>query len=243
MEENKMVKCELCGREFKNTQGLRGHKTFVHGKTSSSNTPATLVVTESGLSKLEGRLEKLEYITGLKESQLLNDTLNTEKPLTEKLAEVTQQLNSLTQQLASLASNTASNSDLHKISEQISQFTHQISSYSKWFQPVRTVAGTMSRLEDELSNRAQNVRVNTLENKLARLEDGQKKAEERMVKCIRDNEEANDAKINKVMEVIEHLVEKFAASLKQLQSQIGEQKQVTDWVKREYNLRPVNRAR
>jgi len=26
-----MVQCELCGRQFKNTQGLRGHKTFFHG--------------------------------------------------------------------------------------------------------------------------------------------------------------------------------------------------------------------
>ena len=25
-----MVKCDLCGREFKTTQGLRGHKTFFH---------------------------------------------------------------------------------------------------------------------------------------------------------------------------------------------------------------------
>jgi len=26
-----MVECELCGRQFKNPQGLRGHKTFYHG--------------------------------------------------------------------------------------------------------------------------------------------------------------------------------------------------------------------
>jgi len=23
--------CDICGKEFKNTQGLRGHKNFVHG--------------------------------------------------------------------------------------------------------------------------------------------------------------------------------------------------------------------
>jgi hypothetical protein len=61
-----MVTCEICGREFKNTQGLSGHMRFFHGNGSSSNTPATPVVTEPQSSKLEERLEKLEYATGLR---------------------------------------------------------------------------------------------------------------------------------------------------------------------------------
>jgi bacterioferritin-associated ferredoxin len=56
---------------------------------------------------------------------------------------------------------------------------------------------------------------------------------------IQECKAVTDAQINKVMEVIEHLVDKFAASLKQIQSQLKEQKQVTDWVKKEYNLRPI----
>ena len=28
-----MVSCDICGKEFKNTQGLRGHKNFVHSDT------------------------------------------------------------------------------------------------------------------------------------------------------------------------------------------------------------------
>ena len=237
-----MVTCELCSRQFKNTQGLRGHKTFVHGDGSSSSVSATQAATEMPLSKLEERLEQLEYATGLREASILNKTLNNEKPLTEKLAEVTQQLNSITQQLASLSSNTA-NSELRRLGKQISQLAQQLSSYSKWFQPVRTVAGTMSRLEDELSNRARNTRVNTLENRLVRLEEGQKKAEENIMKCIRGNKEANDIQINKVMEAISNVVDKLAASLKHLQSQFVEQKQVTDWVKKEYNLRTVQKVR
>jgi len=30
-----MVFCDICGKEFKNTQGLRGHKNFVHSDTGS----------------------------------------------------------------------------------------------------------------------------------------------------------------------------------------------------------------
>ena len=237
-----MVTCEICGRQFKNTQGLRGHKTFVHGNSSPSGAAATEAATEPQLSKLEGRLEKLEYITGLKEEHISDDTLNTEKPFTEKLAEFTQQLNSLTQQLASLSSNTATNTDIERINERVTQLTQQLSGYGKWFQPVRTVAGTVSHLENELSNRAQNTRVNALENRLVRLEEGWGKIEENVVEFIRGNKEANDVQINRVMEVIEHLVDKLAASIQQLQGQFREQKQVTDWVKKEYSLRPIRKA-
>jgi len=230
-----MVTCELCSRQFKNTQGLRGHKTFVHGDGSASSVSANQATNKMPLSKLEKRLEQLEYATGLREASTLDKTLNNEKPLTEKLAEVTQQL-------ASLSSNTA-NSEFRRINEQISQLTHQLSIYSKWFQPVRAVAGTISRLEDELSNRAQNTRVNTLENRLAGLEEGQKKAEENIMKCIRGNKEVNDIQMNKVMEAINNVVDKLVASLKQLQSQLKEQKQVTDWVKKEYNLRTVQKVK
>ena len=52
------VKCEMCSREFKTTQGLRGHKTFVHQLTRAS-APAVRLVTEQQSSKLEERVEQL----------------------------------------------------------------------------------------------------------------------------------------------------------------------------------------
>ena len=236
-----MVTCEICGREFKNTQGLRGHKNFIHGNGSPSGASATQADNEPQLSKLEERLEKLEFITGLTEMSILGDLLSIEKPLNEKLTEVTEQLNLLTQQLASLSSNTASNGDLHNIGVKISQLTQQLSNYSKWFEPVRTVAGTVSRLEDELSDKAQNTRVNALENRLICLEEESKKAEGNIDKCIKENKVFADIQAKKVMEAICHVVDKLATSIKQLQDQLREQKQVTDWVRKEYNLRPVKK--
>ena len=38
--------CEICGKEFKNTQGLRGHKTFVHRLTSFRGKSDTPLATE-----------------------------------------------------------------------------------------------------------------------------------------------------------------------------------------------------
>ena len=52
------VKCEMCGKELRTTQGLRGHKTFVHQLTSTSKPPAR-IATERQLIKLEERVEQL----------------------------------------------------------------------------------------------------------------------------------------------------------------------------------------
>ncbi|MFC1907564.1 hypothetical protein ACFLW8_05710 [Chloroflexota bacterium] len=34
------TECEICGKDFKNTQGLRGHKTFIHQLTTSTEAPS-----------------------------------------------------------------------------------------------------------------------------------------------------------------------------------------------------------
>ena len=237
-----MVTCELCGREFKNTQGLRGHKTFVHNERSSSNTPAIETATMQQSSILEDRIDKLEYITGLRAPSILDRYLYDEKPLTIQLAGFIEQLSSLTQQMVSFSSNTPSNTEYREIKKQLAQLAQQLNDYNKELSPTLAVANTVNQLEDELSNRAKNVRVNTLENRITQLEEEQKEDAGNVDKCIRDNKAVGDIQIKKVMEVIDHVVDKFATSVHQLQSQLMEQKQVTDWVKKEYNLRPVKRV-
>jgi len=87
--------CEICGKEFKNTQGLRGHKTFVHQLTSSSGKSAAPLATEQQPSKLEERLQKLEWVTGLIESDLGFLLSDGELPLTNKLTNITEQVTKL----------------------------------------------------------------------------------------------------------------------------------------------------
>jgi len=125
-----MVKCELCGKEFKNTQGLRGHMTFVHGKTGSSAILSAPVATEQRLSELETRLEKLESITGVKEESTLDRLLGTDKPLTEQLLDHTRQFTQLRKQITELTnqlnSSNISNTELTKLNEQATGVTHKL---------------------------------------------------------------------------------------------------------------------
>lgn len=95
-----MVNCDICGKEFKNTQGLRGHKYFVHQLTNSSSESAAPPATEQEPSDLKERINKLEDITGITAIYELGETPgNTYQPLTEQVAELTQQVGQLSEQL------------------------------------------------------------------------------------------------------------------------------------------------
>ena len=109
------VNCEICGKEFKNTQGLRGHKNFVHADTVGgfgqpvtqqaaqqplSSDSGTRVTTEQRLSQLESRFARLEHVTGVRETDELEKLLGiTDTPLTERVAQLTELLSKLTEQL------------------------------------------------------------------------------------------------------------------------------------------------
>jgi DNA repair exonuclease SbcCD ATPase subunit len=129
------VKCELCGKEFKNTQGRRGHMTFVHQITSSSSKSAAPLATEQQPSKLEERLQKLESAIGLKESSSLDRILGTDEPITEQLEQHTHQLVELNGQLKSLSQQVqlaSSSTEVLNIRKQITQLSEQVGRHNRW---------------------------------------------------------------------------------------------------------------
>jgi len=91
-----MVKCELCGKEVKTAQALRGHKTFIHGITgSNTQQPVARLASEQQVSKVEDRLQQLEYITGLRESNWDDLLSDTELPLSGRVTNITEQVSKL----------------------------------------------------------------------------------------------------------------------------------------------------
>jgi F0F1-type ATP synthase membrane subunit b/b' len=78
-----VVTCEICGKEFKNTQGLRGHKNFVHSDRISYTRQPVAQQLSSELEQPVTKLELLELKLQLLETKL------------EQVASIVQQANEL----------------------------------------------------------------------------------------------------------------------------------------------------
>ena len=63
------TECEICGKEFKTTQGRRGHKNFAHQLTASTEAPSRLAAKQQQMN-LDEVIEMFE-----KELELLNQLL------------------------------------------------------------------------------------------------------------------------------------------------------------------------
>ena len=128
--------CEICGKKFKTTQGLRGHKTFVHQMTNSSDKPAAPLATEQPPRKLEERLQKLENALGLKEPSELEQLLGiTDKPITSQLEQHAHQLTELSDQLKNMSRQiklASNNTEVSNISKQVAQLSEQVSKHDRW---------------------------------------------------------------------------------------------------------------
>lgn len=153
-----MVICELCGKEFKNTQGLRGHMTFVHGKTGSSKILSAPAATEHRLSELEQLLgvtrQNTEQATEQLPSRLrerLGLTDSNTQPITEQLLEQhTRQLTELSKQVTQL-SDMASNSEFTRLAEQVTDLADDLASIKKTISDIKYGEGKYTTLDDELA--------------------------------------------------------------------------------------------
>jgi len=130
-----MVKCEICGKELKSTQGLRGHKYFAHAENESNDSrsvgrPATQqalsvnseapAVTQNRLSKLEERLTRLEQATGVRDPSEVEKMLGiNQQPLVERVAQQAKRLSELAEKLTGFVAQDASDAALVKVRQML----------------------------------------------------------------------------------------------------------------------------
>jgi len=123
------VKCEICGKEFKNEQGLRGHLTFKHGVTSDR------YAAQQGQQATEqtpggyGGVQR-EQLNNLQQSiEQLEQTLEQyNSSITESLAELQERVRGLERTRSEDSSVPAS---IQQLSEQVSRLQSQVAQVSQ----------------------------------------------------------------------------------------------------------------
>jgi chromosome segregation ATPase len=129
-----MVTCEICGKEVRTTQALRGHKNFVHGITRSSTVARPAA--EKQVNIVE-RVEKLESIVGTMEPTWLEQTLGfPPASLGERVDQLTGRLNDLEKRLTDY-------------SERLGQYSRQLDNFST----VNEKLGELTKVNSQFSRR------------------------------------------------------------------------------------------
>ncbi len=125
-----MIQCELCGKAMRTTQGLRGHKTFVHGLYANHDKPAaeltfrqrinenrSLVKSEkNSINEYKDRLSKLK-------SEVASNT--------ELLTELRRTVSELQNQLALMATR----SEINQIATTVEIIGKCLEKHERWFNP------------------------------------------------------------------------------------------------------------
>ncbi len=230
-----MHTCTLCQKNFKTSQGLAGHNYFVHSDHSisrkipaaqlteqySGRRPAAPAADEPWLSRLEYRLEMLEQATGIKAEQPDNEYHFGTEPLIEQVAQLAQQLKTLTSSCVSQAELTPVCNRLEGLSGQMTSLDFR----------CHSLFDELSTLEKELGEKADQGTAISIEARIARLERAQTEIV-KLTKAIADSQTQSIQNINSI-------ISKLTERLNFIFNQVGEQKGLTDWVKKKFELVPV----
>ncbi len=147
-----MVQCKLCGKVVRTTQGLRGHKTFIHSLHANHDKPAAELTfrqridenrspvksEKNSISEYKGRLDKLE-----------NEAISNTKLMTELMGTVRVLQNQLALK--------ATASEINLIATKVELLNKRVEKHERWFNPESTdevlleiYGGPIAYLEERL---------------------------------------------------------------------------------------------
>ncbi len=148
-----MTQCELCGKVMRTTQGLRGHKTFIHGLYANHDKRPAAELTfrqridenrspvkseSNSISEYKGRLDKLEN-EAISNTELLTELLRTMRAMQNQLA------------LKAAAS------EINRIATKVELLSKRVEKHERWFNPesidevfLEICGGPIAYLENRL---------------------------------------------------------------------------------------------
>ncbi|MFC1948644.1 hypothetical protein ACFLW0_00485 [Chloroflexota bacterium] len=122
-----MVICELCGKELKTPQALRGHKYLAHGITSNNKKPVNPVSADQTRAEIGNKLQQLEEPTQ-PDTEYFTEQLEQHA---HQLTELSEQLKNLSQQVKLASTKT----EHRNLTRQVNELSEQVRRLVMWLTP------------------------------------------------------------------------------------------------------------
>ncbi len=127
-----MVQCELCGKVVRTTQGLRGHKTFIHGLYGNRGKPMVALARNQSLDETSSLVEH--------DSNSISDYINMLNKLKSKVASNTELLTELRRIVRVIQDQLAlkvTSSAVNDIATKVKLISKSVEKHEDWLNPEK----------------------------------------------------------------------------------------------------------
>ncbi len=149
-----MIQCELCGKVMRTTQGLRGHKTFIHGLYANHDNPAAELTFRQRIDENRSLVKS--------ESNSISDCRDMLNKLKSEVASNTELLTELRPTVLALQNRLAvmdTRSETNRIATKVELLSKRLDEHDQWFNPhdideiiLRLSGGPIANLEKRVDD-------------------------------------------------------------------------------------------
>ncbi len=149
-----MIQCELCGKVVRTTQGLRGHKTFIHGLYANHDNPAAELTFRQRIDENRSLVKS--------ESSSISDCRDRLNKLKSEVASNTELLTELGRTVSTLQNRLEvidTRSETNRIATKVELLSKRLDEHDRWFNPhdvdeiiLRISGGPIADLEKRVDD-------------------------------------------------------------------------------------------